>query len=76
MGMIGKFAAVTPIQLESLINESSQAVSFLPSKGVENKSTQQLDIDKDWHGLHFLLTGESYPNDSPLANEESRAVFG
>ena len=72
MGMIGKFAAVTPVQLQSLIDGSSQALSFLISEEVDNKPTEQLDIDKAWQGVHFLLTGEPYSNDSSLA----KAIFG
>ena len=72
MGMIGKFAAITPTQLQSLLDGSSQALSFLLSKEVDNKPAEQLNIDKDWHGLHFLLTGEPYPNETPLA----KAILG
>ena len=72
MGMVGKFAAVTPKQLQSLIDEPSQTVDFLYSKEVDDKPTGQLDIDKAWQGIHFLLTGEPYSNESFLA----KAIFG
>ena len=72
MGMIGNFAAVTPRQLQSLIEEPSQTVDFLYSKDAEDKPTGRLDIDKAWQGIHFLLTGEPYSNESFLA----KAIFG
>jgi hypothetical protein len=72
MGMIGKFAAVRPKQLQSLIDETSRIVDFLFFKEVADKPNGQLDIDKAWQGIHFLLTGEPYSNESFLA----KAIFG
>ncbi|MET4108728.1 YfbM family protein [Hymenobacter sp. UYP22] len=28
---------------------------------------QELDLDKAWHGLHFMLTGTAWDGDEPLA---------
>lgn len=72
MGMMGQLAALTPEQLRSLIDQNSQIEDFICSEKSDNKSNKKLDIRKAWHGIHFLLTGECYSNESPLA----MAIFG
>lgn len=33
----------------------------------ENKTTPHLDLDKSWHGLHYLLTRSVWESEGPLA---------
>jgi hypothetical protein len=51
--------ALTPPKILSLLQAN-------PSKG------STLDIDKMWHGIHFLLTGSAEPTNAP----GSLAIFG
>ncbi len=30
-----------------------------------------MDVDKAWHGIHFLLTGEVWGGEPPLANRDT-----
>jgi hypothetical protein len=62
MSMIGNFVAVTDLQLATLRKAPNQIVDFL--EGAEDE--RQLDIDKAWHGIHFLLTGSAWNADLPL----------
>ncbi|MGD2183335.1 YfbM family protein [Lusitaniella coriacea] len=72
--MTGQLVALTPKQLQWLINEPSKVEDFIDSETPKNekKPTEKINIQKAWHGIHFLLTGESYSNESPLA----MTIFG
>ena len=72
MSMIGNLVAVSPSQLQRLIEEPSALPAFLyPDDGREHPS-DHFDLEKAWHGIHFLLTGETWGGDLPLAD----AVLG
>lgn len=68
MGMIMIFRLVRREQLSSLRASPEQVTGFLledegeDARGPENT----LDIDKAWHGLHFLLTGTDWEGEPPL----------
>ena len=38
-----------------------------PPRQVVPPDTADLDLDKAWHGLHYLLTGSGEPTESPLS---------
>ena len=66
MGMIGHFVAVSPGQLQQLIADPDSIQAFLyPDNG--EALPNSLDVDKAWHGIHFLLTGDPDEGDPPLA---------
>ena len=43
-----------------------------PDNEVESESEADLDIDKTWQAIHFLLTGDAWKGSHPLSN----AVLG
>mgnify|MGYP003581422094 CR=1 FL=1 len=67
MSMIGNFAAVSASRLDELIKNPEQIGDFLEeiSEGAEGDG-DFLDVDKSWHGIHFLLTGSAWEGDAPL----------
>src|SRR5579863_7993210 len=65
MSMIGHFVSIEPAQLAELLNDSTQSVNIFLAGG--DVSQANLDIDKAWHGIHFLLTGEAWGGEPPAA---------
>jgi hypothetical protein len=66
MSMIGNFLQITPAQLQALVeNPTSVQALLYPDDGDRAES---IDIDKAWHGIHFMLTGEAWGGSAPLAN--------
>ena len=68
MSMIGNLLAIDDEELASLYVDPETVSDVL----YEKYSEQVFDIDKSWHGIHFLLTGEQYGGEPPLAH----VVFG
>jgi len=66
MSMIGYFLQITPAQLRSLIDDPSTIESLIYPKDEEAANT--IDIDKAWHGIHFMLTGDVWGGDAPACN--------
>lgn len=65
MGMVGGFKRIAATELDAIIAEpeSVEDVLFPENGGPQNA----LDIDKAWHGLHFLLCGDPWEGNGPLA---------
>jgi hypothetical protein len=70
MSMIGSFVAVTPAQLRGFLDDPDSVASFLCPD--DDEPVNSIDIDKSWHGIHFLLTGETEGGQPPL----SQVVLG
>ena len=68
--MIGCFVPLSPEELSGLVADPSNVYDFLYPDGDERDGT--VDVDKAWHGVHFLLTGEAWGGEPPLAD----AVLG
>jgi len=68
MSMIGNFVALSPGALQRLIAEPSAIPEFLHPKEGQETPPNHLDIDKSWHGIHFLLTGDTWSGEPPLAH--------
>lgn len=66
MSMIGNFLQLSSEELEALIADPSAVESFIYPDDEERE--RSIDIDKAWHGIHFLLAGEPWGGDPPLAN--------
>src|SRR5690349_11334743 len=68
MGMIIVFHLARREQLSSLLASPEQVTDFLRDSGGEDVglSENRLDLDKAWHGLHFLLTGTDWGGTPPL----------
>jgi Domain of unknown function (DUF1877) len=64
MGMIGNYLIVTQSALDELYQGSKSVSKFL----YEDNQDDVIDIDKAWHGIHFVLTGSQYGGEEPLVN--------
>jgi hypothetical protein len=62
MSMIACFLAIPPDELDALYDDSGEIAAVLDGE----YAAQIIDIDKAWHGIHFMLT-ENSPSSSPLA---------
>ncbi|QFZ92013.2 YfbM family protein [Synechococcus elongatus] len=72
MSMIGNFLQVSPEQLAALIADPSCIESFIYREDEDEEEDTSLEIDKAWHGIHYLLTGSAWEGEAPLAD----AVLG
>lgn len=63
MSMIGNFMAISPEQLQELLEDPDQIEDLIYA----DDNNPGIDIDKAWHGIHFLLTGSVWEGDPPLA---------
>ena len=69
MSMIGYFLAVKPEQVDELVRDPASVATFV-AEAVEDQDelgADFLDVDKSWHGIHFLLTGAVTGGEAPLA---------
>jgi len=65
--MIANFLTITENQAEFLKTHSEQIEGFLYSDHVQD-GADLINIDKAWHGLHYLLTGSVWEGDEPLCS--------
>jgi Domain of unknown function (DUF1877) len=63
MSMIGNFLAISQSELDALYANPESVPTLL----FETKVSEIVDLDKAWHGIHFMLTKEQYGGDGPLA---------
>ncbi|MBK6694577.1 MAG: YfbM family protein [Myxococcales bacterium] len=61
MSMIGNFRRVPDARLLALLEDPESVVDFLDEQGFSD-----LDVDKAWHGLHYLFTGTAWEGSAPL----------
>jgi hypothetical protein len=61
MSMIGCFRRVPDDVLQRHLADPEQMPDFIEEEGFAD-----LDIDKAWHGIHFLLTGTAWEGEPPL----------
>lgn len=73
MGMIGHLKAITTEELARFLECSTEdeIATFLYVNGELDTTGDYLNIDKTWHGINFLLTGEPF-GEPPL----SWVIFG
>ena len=62
MSMIAGLAPISAAKLEAL---SGDPESILDESYPNSKSS--IDLDKAWHGIHWLLTGDAWGGEPPLA---------
>ena len=68
MSMIGYYLPLPQADLDALYADPSRIVAFLD----QAQDGDVVDVDKAWHGMHFLLTGAPWEADAPLGD----AVLG
>lgn len=69
MGMVGAYMRVSEDELAGVLHDPDQVEELLDDE------ERQTDIDKAWHGLYFLLTGETDLNEIDR-HSLGKAVFG
>ena len=72
MGMVGCFAAVSPETLSQLRGDPEAIEEYLYPNDGEDEPPYYIDVDKAWHGIHYLLNGQADGGMLPL----SLAVVG
>lgn len=72
MGMVGYFVAVSSKTLDELKNNPDELGDYLYPNDSEDETPNFLDVDKAWHGIHYMLTGSVDGGEEPL----SLTVFG
>ncbi len=68
MGMRLSLVVVRAEELDRLSRDPAELFQLL----LHGSPDGRLNMDKEWHGIHFLLTGEPWPVDHPLG----MAIFG
>ena len=68
MGMLGCFCQLTPQELSGIIADPNRMDEDWFEGLGEKSEEMHIDIDKAWNGIHFLLTGESWGGELPLAD--------
>ena len=63
MSMIGNFAGATDIEIARLLARPGTITAYLDD---DREGLRRLDVEKAWHGIHFLLTGEGWGGQPPL----------
>lgn len=67
--MIGNYFRLPEDELnQALANPASITEVLYPSAKADLAGGHHLDIDKSWHLIHFLLTGELWGGKPPLCN--------
>lgn len=72
MSMIGNFRRLSDADLERLLTEPDVIRGYLYPDDEDEPvhgfgPFQDLDVDKAWHGIHFLLTNTAWEGEGPLA---------
>jgi Domain of unknown function (DUF1877) len=72
MSMIGNFLAITQEQLNGLLADPDSVPDLLYPEAGNALPAGLMDVDKAWHGIHFLLTGSQWEGTPPC----SLAILG
>ena len=66
MGMRAGLASLSAAQAEALREapDDVEAIVFTQDRSAKQR---QVDLDKAWHGIHWLLTGDAWAGEPPLA---------
>jgi Domain of unknown function (DUF1877) len=72
MGMVACFTSLSAAALRELQEQPDRIEEFLYPDDGEGEPPHYVDVDKAWHGIHYLLTGQGEGGVPP----QSLAVFG
>jgi hypothetical protein len=64
MSMIGNFAMASDSEIDRLLAKPATIMAFLEPR--MSTPGAMLDVDKAWHGIHWLLSGSAWEGDWPL----------
>src|SRR5205814_8154308 len=61
VGMVASFRRASDQEIARLLAHPDQIESFLYDESLgEDEDLSDLDVDKAWHGIHYLLTGSAW----------------
>ena len=66
MGMYGVFAHVSDEELRAVLANPDGIERMLDSFEDDESMTRELNVEKSWHALHWLLTGSEWEGAPPL----------
>lgn len=66
MSMIGSLVAVEADQFAQMQEDADAVMKYLFSGTTFEERPDRLNLEKSWHGLHFLLTGTPWETPPPL----------
>ncbi len=67
MSMIGNYLRISAERLRALREDPSGIMSVVyPDGDAAHPDGVHLDIEKSWHAIHFLLTGDTWGGQPPL----------
>jgi hypothetical protein len=67
MSMIGNFRRTSDARVAALLEDPESITDYLDEEGDDDGDAHaDLDVDKAWHGIHFLLTGTAWEGEPPL----------
>jgi hypothetical protein len=66
MGMAVCFAAVAPDMLARLCAAPDEVEGYLMPDDENDEPANSTDVDKAWHGIHYLLTGTAWEGREPF----------
>ena len=66
MSMICTVRSLSDIDLLALLKSPDAIDGYLDDDGEGFGSFEEYDVDKAWHGIHFLLTGTAWEGPPPL----------
>jgi hypothetical protein len=72
MGMTAQLKILSSAELATLTVAPDQVEDLLFPEDVENPFEGQFDLEKAWHSIHYVLTGQAQPDGTPLGD----AVLG
>jgi hypothetical protein len=67
MSITGRYLRVSPDVIRDIQRQPSTILDVIyPEPEPRDHSSRYLDIDKTWHIIHFLLTGDAWVGEGPL----------
>ena len=67
MSMIGNFRMSSDSEIQGLLAQPEQIEPLLyPETDAQPEGVSEMDVDKAWHGIHFLLCGDAWGGEHPL----------
>ncbi len=66
MSMIGNLRKIDDAELARLLAHPDEIRTFLYGEPDHYDNRADIDLDKAWHGIHFVLTGSEWGGEAPL----------
>ena len=68
MGMVWVARLADEEKTNAILSDPDSAYDFInPQEGWEEAQPDTVDLEKEWHGTHHMLTGSAGSTDSPLS---------